>query len=156
MISFRHFTFTAFCKNPADENWYVFDDTQVKETNEDQIVTRAAYLLFYQRRSVHNSAIQNHNWICNLVKNFNHKQLKYKPPARMNQSHDALLDSNYGKVTCNKLPQYNKSYKTISFYAGIFRLFSRIMPEFTFSNRLNCITECYEGPTNCQILTFML
>ena len=88
--------FLAFCKNPADEKWYVYDDTQVKETNEDQIVTRAAYLLFYQRRSVHSSAAQNHNWIFNLVKNFNYKQLKYKPPARMNQSHDELLDSNYG------------------------------------------------------------
>ena len=90
------FLFLAFCKNPADEKWYVYDDTQVKETNEDQIVTRAAYLLFYQRRSLHNSAAQNHNWIFNLLKNFNYKQLKYKPPARMNQSHDALLDGNYG------------------------------------------------------------
>ena len=86
----------AFCKNPADDKWYVFDDTQVKETTEDQIVTRAAYLLFYQRRSVHKSAVQNHSWIFQLVKDFSYKQLNYKPPTRMNQSHDALLDSNYG------------------------------------------------------------
>ena len=77
----------------------MYDDTQVKETAEDQIVTRAAYLLFYQRRSVHNSVVQNHNWIFNFVKNFNYKQPKYKPPTRLNQSHDALLDTNYG--TCS-------------------------------------------------------
>ena len=77
----------------------MYDDTQVKETAEDQIVTRAAYLLFYQRRSVHNSVVQNHNWIFNFMKNFNYDQPKYKPPTRLNQSHDALLDTNYGTCT---------------------------------------------------------
>ena len=84
----------------------MYDDTQVKETTEDQIVTRAAYLLFYQRRSVHNSVVQNHNWIFNFVKNFNYKQPKYKPHTRLNQSHDALLDTNYGICTMISLSFY--------------------------------------------------
>ncbi len=87
----------------------MFDDTTVRETDADQIVTRAAYLLFYQRRSVHRAAAaaggtppaQNAaaaaGWIHQLMRTLDVKQLKYKPPPRMNQSHDALLDSNYGE-----------------------------------------------------------
>ncbi|CAH1793607.1 unnamed protein product [Owenia fusiformis] len=46
--------YTAFCKNSTDGQWYSFDDQVVKAISSNQIVSRAAYLLFYQRRSVNN------------------------------------------------------------------------------------------------------
>ncbi|XP_048874257.1 ubiquitin carboxyl-terminal hydrolase 4-like isoform X2 [Brienomyrus brachyistius] len=42
--------YTAFAKNNVDEKWYYFDDSSVSSATEDQIVTKAAYVLFYQRR----------------------------------------------------------------------------------------------------------
>uniref|UniRef100_A0A8C9TSM4 Ubiquitin carboxyl-terminal hydrolase 4 n=1 Tax=Scleropages formosus TaxID=113540 RepID=A0A8C9TSM4_SCLFO len=41
---------TAYCKNKIDGKWYYFDDSSVSSATEDQIVTKAAYVLFYQRR----------------------------------------------------------------------------------------------------------
>ncbi|CAD8095770.1 unnamed protein product [Paramecium primaurelia] len=43
--------YTAFGKNHLNGNWYSFDDAQVSEVDEDQIVTKSAYVLFYKRRS---------------------------------------------------------------------------------------------------------
>ncbi|XP_028680996.1 ubiquitin carboxyl-terminal hydrolase 4 [Erpetoichthys calabaricus] len=42
--------YTAYAKNKADGKWYYFDDNSVSSASEDQIVTKAAYVLFYQRR----------------------------------------------------------------------------------------------------------
>uniref|UniRef100_A0A8C9VFY0 Ubiquitin carboxyl-terminal hydrolase n=1 Tax=Scleropages formosus TaxID=113540 RepID=A0A8C9VFY0_SCLFO len=42
--------YTAYCKNKIDGKWYYFDDSSVSSATEDQIVTKAAYVLFYQRR----------------------------------------------------------------------------------------------------------
>uniref|UniRef100_UPI00398F05F1 ubiquitin carboxyl-terminal hydrolase 15-like isoform X3 n=1 Tax=Pristiophorus japonicus TaxID=55135 RepID=UPI00398F05F1 len=42
--------YTAFAKNKDDNKWYYFDDTSVSSATEDQIVSKAAYVLFYQRR----------------------------------------------------------------------------------------------------------
>uniref|UniRef100_A0A9J8CZ94 Ubiquitin carboxyl-terminal hydrolase 4 n=1 Tax=Cyprinus carpio carpio TaxID=630221 RepID=A0A9J8CZ94_CYPCA len=44
------FTDTAYGKNKMDGKWYYFDDSSVSSSTEDQIVTKAAYVLFYQRR----------------------------------------------------------------------------------------------------------
>ena len=41
---------TAYGKNKTDGNWYYFDDSSVTQTNEEAVVTKAAYVLFYQRR----------------------------------------------------------------------------------------------------------
>merc|ERR1712212_1270728 len=43
--------YTAYGKNKTDGNWYYFDDSSVTQTNEEAVVTKAAYVLFYQRRS---------------------------------------------------------------------------------------------------------
>lgn len=43
--------FAALCKNPVNDLWYSFDDRHVTECKELQLVTEAAYLLFYRRRS---------------------------------------------------------------------------------------------------------
>ncbi|GCC34897.1 ubiquitin carboxyl-terminal hydrolase 15-like isoform X1 [Chiloscyllium punctatum] len=42
--------YTAFAKNKDDNKWYYFDDTSVSSAVEDQIVSKAAYVLFYQRQ----------------------------------------------------------------------------------------------------------
>lgn len=46
--------YTAFCKNPIDSSWYHYDDSRVKPISKNDVVTKAAYLLFYQRRSLFN------------------------------------------------------------------------------------------------------
>nr|XP_006000772.1 PREDICTED: ubiquitin carboxyl-terminal hydrolase 15 isoform X3 [Latimeria chalumnae] len=42
--------YTAFAKNKDDTKWYNFDDSSVSSASEDQIVSKAAYVLFYQRQ----------------------------------------------------------------------------------------------------------
>jgi len=44
--------YTAYGKNKTDGNWYYFDDSSVTQTNEEAVVTKAAYVLFYQRRNI--------------------------------------------------------------------------------------------------------
>lgn len=43
--------YTAYGKNFFDKRWYYFDDAHVKETDPENCVSGAAYLLFYRRRS---------------------------------------------------------------------------------------------------------
>ncbi|NXU60290.1 UBP4 hydrolase, partial [Horornis vulcanius] len=43
--------YTAYAKNKVNNKWYHFDDSSVSVASEDQIVTKAAYVLFYQRRN---------------------------------------------------------------------------------------------------------
>uniref|UniRef100_A0A8D2NU58 Ubiquitin carboxyl-terminal hydrolase n=1 Tax=Zosterops lateralis melanops TaxID=1220523 RepID=A0A8D2NU58_ZOSLA len=43
--------YTAYAKNKVNNKWYYFDDSSVSVASEDQIVTKAAYVLFYQRRN---------------------------------------------------------------------------------------------------------
>uniref|UniRef100_A0A8C1XFB6 Ubiquitin carboxyl-terminal hydrolase 15 n=1 Tax=Cyprinus carpio TaxID=7962 RepID=A0A8C1XFB6_CYPCA len=42
--------YTAFAKNKEDQKWYSFDDSSVSPSSEEQIVSKAAYVLFYQRQ----------------------------------------------------------------------------------------------------------
>jgi len=42
--------YTAFCKNPVNDQWYSFDDHHVCKLRQDAVVTKSAYLLFYRRR----------------------------------------------------------------------------------------------------------
>ncbi|XP_036734140.2 ubiquitin carboxyl-terminal hydrolase 4 isoform X2 [Manis pentadactyla] len=42
--------YTTHAKNKLNGKWYYFDDSNVSLASEDQIVTKAAYVLFYQRR----------------------------------------------------------------------------------------------------------
>lgn len=44
--------YTAYCRNPADGQWYAFDDNHVQPLSEEQLVTAGAYLLFYVRQSL--------------------------------------------------------------------------------------------------------
>uniref|UniRef100_A0A672IT68 Ubiquitin carboxyl-terminal hydrolase n=1 Tax=Salarias fasciatus TaxID=181472 RepID=A0A672IT68_SALFA len=42
--------YTAYAKNKDDDKWYNYDDSSVSPANEDQIVSKAGYVLFYQRQ----------------------------------------------------------------------------------------------------------
>ena len=44
--------YTAFAKNPVYQKWFNFDDTDVSRASEANVVTQAAYVLFYKRRGV--------------------------------------------------------------------------------------------------------
>ncbi|XP_035469918.2 ubiquitin carboxyl-terminal hydrolase 15-like isoform X2 [Scophthalmus maximus] len=42
--------YTAYANNKDDGKWYNFDDSSASPANEDQIVSKAGYVLFYQRQ----------------------------------------------------------------------------------------------------------
>ncbi|XP_062238679.1 ubiquitin carboxyl-terminal hydrolase 15-like isoform X3 [Platichthys flesus] len=42
--------YTAYGKNKDDGKWYNFDDSSASPANDDQIVSKAGYVLFYQRQ----------------------------------------------------------------------------------------------------------
>ncbi|KAM4691704.1 ubiquitin carboxyl-terminal hydrolase 43 [Rhinophrynus dorsalis] len=43
--------YTAYCRNSLDARWYSYDDSNVEHVVEDEVCTRGAYLLFYQKRN---------------------------------------------------------------------------------------------------------
>ncbi|XP_074016468.1 ubiquitin carboxyl-terminal hydrolase 43 [Numenius arquata] len=42
--------YTAYCCNALDGRWYSYDDSRVEGVQEEEVGTRSAYILFYQRR----------------------------------------------------------------------------------------------------------
>jgi ubiquitin carboxyl-terminal hydrolase 4/11 len=42
--------YTAYCRMPDDGRWHVFDDSSVREVSASEVVSPAAYVLFYRRR----------------------------------------------------------------------------------------------------------
>ncbi|CAH3164466.1 unnamed protein product [Porites evermanni] len=42
--------YTAYAKNCKDGRWYSFDDSSVSSVDEGQVVSKAAYVLFYERQ----------------------------------------------------------------------------------------------------------
>ncbi|XP_053528696.1 ubiquitin carboxyl-terminal hydrolase 43 isoform X2 [Artibeus jamaicensis] len=43
--------YTAYCRNSLDGRWYSYDDSTVESLLEDEVITRGAYILFYQKRN---------------------------------------------------------------------------------------------------------
>jgi len=43
--------YTAFAQNPYYKRWFNFDDTDVERVSESDVVTKAAYVLFYKKRT---------------------------------------------------------------------------------------------------------
>ncbi|XP_069809026.1 ubiquitin carboxyl-terminal hydrolase 43 [Dendropsophus ebraccatus] len=43
--------YTAYCRNSVDARWYSYDDSNVDHVLEEDVCTRGAYLLFYQKRN---------------------------------------------------------------------------------------------------------
>lgn len=44
--------YTAYAKNYHDGKWHYFDDSSVSPSSEDRVVTKAAYMLIYQRQDL--------------------------------------------------------------------------------------------------------
>ncbi|KAK7074498.1 Ubiquitin carboxyl-terminal hydrolase 8, partial [Halocaridina rubra] len=44
--------YTAFCKSPIKNQWYKYDDHEVYDLSRDNVRSAAAYLLFYETRSM--------------------------------------------------------------------------------------------------------
>ncbi|KAG7258246.1 hypothetical protein CRUP_035980 [Coryphaenoides rupestris] len=44
-------TTPAYAKNKDDEKWYNFDDSSVSPVSQDQIMSKAGYVLFYNGRT---------------------------------------------------------------------------------------------------------
>lgn len=51
--------YTAFAKNEPLDAWYSFDDALVTPTSSSNVVTRSAYVLFYQLREEQSASINN-------------------------------------------------------------------------------------------------
>jgi len=47
--------YTAYAKNCVDDRWYNFDDSSVSSADEESVCSKAAYVLFYQRRGMSGS-----------------------------------------------------------------------------------------------------
>lgn len=43
--------YTAYCRNSVDGEWYSYDDSSVDLVPKEEVCTRGAYILFYQRRN---------------------------------------------------------------------------------------------------------
>ncbi|XP_004539339.2 ubiquitin carboxyl-terminal hydrolase 43a [Maylandia zebra] len=43
--------YTAYCRNSVDGQWYSYDDSSVDLVQDEEVCTRGAYILFYQRRN---------------------------------------------------------------------------------------------------------
>uniref|UniRef100_A0A914QPM6 ubiquitinyl hydrolase 1 n=1 Tax=Panagrolaimus davidi TaxID=227884 RepID=A0A914QPM6_9BILA len=48
-VEFGHYV--AYCYNSIDGNWYEYDDASVTRVDEADVLSREAYVLFYQKRS---------------------------------------------------------------------------------------------------------
>jgi hypothetical protein len=40
--------YTAYCRNPVDDQWRLFDDTHVELVDAKSVIANCAYLLFYE------------------------------------------------------------------------------------------------------------
>lgn len=49
---FWWFSLPAYCRNSVDGQWYNYDDSSVDLVPEEEVCTRGAYILFYQRRNI--------------------------------------------------------------------------------------------------------
>ncbi|XP_012915734.2 ubiquitin carboxyl-terminal hydrolase 43 isoform X2 [Mustela putorius furo] len=47
----HHGSLQAYCRNSLDGQWYSYDDSTVESLPEDEVNSRGAYILFYQKRN---------------------------------------------------------------------------------------------------------
>ncbi|CAF4069344.1 unnamed protein product, partial [Rotaria magnacalcarata] len=51
MGSLKDGHYTTYAKNSHDKKWYRFNDARITEIKEDNVISKAAYVLIYQRQS---------------------------------------------------------------------------------------------------------
>ncbi|KAH0629576.1 hypothetical protein JD844_011750 [Phrynosoma platyrhinos] len=92
--------YTAYCRNALDGNWYNYDDSTVEAILEDEVSTRGAYILFYQRRSVVPS------WSGeNSVRGSTSSSMSEHWLARLGGSNKRESLVSRSSVTCSSLPK---------------------------------------------------
>jgi ubiquitin carboxyl-terminal hydrolase 4/11/15 len=90
--------YTAYAKNKDDGRWYYFDDSSVTALSEDAVVTKAAYVLFYQRRDLTNmsqTAVANSSRVCNGQATLqNHNNINGTIATDQSPEEDMEIDQN--------------------------------------------------------------
>ncbi|KAJ3402329.1 CSN-associated deubiquitinating enzyme Ubp12 [Chytriomyces hyalinus] len=94
--------YTAYAKNPVDSHWYNFDDSHVSKISESSVVTPAAYMLFYQRRSRKNTH--------DLNEMIQFRQNNPSPPEQVRQGYSSYSSSS---MQWNSPSSYNATYSTL-------------------------------------------
>jgi uncharacterized UBP type Zn finger protein len=65
--------YTAFGLNKDDNSWYYFDDSSVTTSSSDAVVTKAAYVLVYQRKNLNQSKKKGQSASATIsLQHFNH------------------------------------------------------------------------------------
>ncbi|KAJ3232806.1 CSN-associated deubiquitinating enzyme Ubp12 [Chytriomyces hyalinus] len=94
--------YTAYAKNAVDGHWYNFDDSHVSKISESSVVTPAAYMLFYQRRSRKNTH--------DLSEMIQFRQNNPAPPEQVRQGYSSYSSSS---MQWNSPSSYNATYSTL-------------------------------------------
>ncbi|KAH3860654.1 ubiquitin carboxyl-terminal hydrolase 31-like [Dreissena polymorpha] len=107
--------YTAFCKNPVDMKWYEYDDTNVKPLSRQDIVTKAAYLLFYQRKGLTNytlNSLQTRNhWVFSLNKlPLSKDELTSRPSSDQVPGRKVLANASSEGKNGSSDPEFNDLY----------------------------------------------
>ena len=141
-----HGHYTAFCKNPADGRWYNYDDSTVQPIGEDQLVTPAAYMLFYVRQSLLSSSplssSESSQSSCNS--GVNH-WLNHMPPFRLdlNDYHDELCKLQQQQAAQQQqMNQQHLSQQTNDNFSGV------ADPMKVPRSRLNSSNSVFSTPAN--------
>ena len=100
---------TAFCKNSLKNKWYEYNDSNVKEISEDNIITKDAYILFYKRKGISHinwKKIYDKKLITNIDINDYDSLINFDEDfMTMNCSYDACLSKD------NDISDYDKEIK---------------------------------------------
>merc|ERR1719481_1112239 len=102
--------YTALCKNPTDGQWYSFDDMNTKHIAEAEVVTKDAYILFYQKTclstsssssSSSSSGSNQEHWVYRMP-DFYYKAKSETKCAPSNKPRTKLLKKEKGKTLATK------------------------------------------------------
>ncbi|XP_059147856.1 ubiquitin carboxyl-terminal hydrolase 15-like [Physella acuta] len=73
--------YTAYAMNKDDGSWYYFDDSSVTASSAESVVTKAAYVLVYQRKSLNQSRkSQRANKVQTFTETTNSTSMKHSDP----------------------------------------------------------------------------
>lgn len=80
--------YTAYCRNMVDQKWYSFDDQKVASIAERSVVTKDAYILFYQRKTLMEKNSNN-------INNVSSSSVPQKFPVNSHNSRKKFLSSSH-------------------------------------------------------------
>lgn len=86
--------YTAYAKNFRDGKWYHYNDSKVTDVQEEQLVSSAAYLLFYKKRGSDND--ENHEKLKALVNKKREENEKFEQFLDEKQKAVAIILEKHG------------------------------------------------------------